>query len=369
MPSDKAPNHLQKKLAEMQAKASAGPQPDLLAGAETPVAKRVPETKRKADVTGDKPSRRKQAVGGVSQGDFFTPVLYDVGARDSRGVMDVAVFRLSKKDKRANSVIRYDLPDGHVEVSSGPHGMASVWDYDIVLMAVSHLTEAMNRFRDGKGEKPSQVFRPHIGDVLKFCRKDNGGNQKDAVAGALQRLSTTFVGIERTNMLRGKLLTTTEGENLIGPFRIISNAKNDKIEYIEIKLADWMYQEITQGTKPDVLTVHPDYFLRESGIGRFVYRLARKAAGKDMAVWGFKTIYQRSGSTGSPKEFNRLLRELITANDLPEYSLSEEEGKEGPMLRMVHRSQGDKWKEAPAEPPKEAGDGAQDAEPAEEKSE
>jgi len=340
-PPAKSPNKHEQRIAQIKSKA---PQGDLLPPEET-TSSVEPVADVKAKPPAAKASRRKQAVG-TTQGDFFTPVLYDVGARDSRGVMDVAVFRLSKKNKRANSVIRYDLPDGHVEVSSGPYGMASVWDYDIVLMAVSHLTEAMNRYRDGKGDKPSQYFRPHIGDVLKFCRKDNGGNQKDAVVGALQRLSTTFVGIERTNMLRNKLMTVTEGENLIGPFRAISNAK-DKVEYIEIKIADWMYQEITQGTKPDVLTVHPDYFLRESGISRFIYRLARKAAGKDTAAWGFRTIYERSGSEGSLKEFTRSLREIIAADDLPEYSLAEEDGQVGPVLRMVHRSQINNWKETP----------------------
>ena len=345
-PTAEAPNENARRLEKIRTRApTRTTQAELLpaAGAESDVVA-VQEAKQAAP--GAKPSRRKQAIAST-QGDFFTPVLYDVGTRDNRGIMDVAVFRLSKKDKRPNSVIRYDLPDGFVEVSSGPHGMASVWDYDIVLMAISHLTEAMNRYRAGKGDKPSQTFRPHIGDILKFCRKENGGNQKDAVVGALLRLSTTYVAIERTNMLRGEMRTTTEGETLIGKTKTISAAKSGKVEYVEIKIADWMYDEITQGVKPDVLTVHPDYFLSESGIGRFVYRLARKAAGKDTAVWGFKTIYERSGSQGSLKEFNRMLRELIANDDLPEYSLAEEEGKDGPMLRMVHRAQGDKWKETP----------------------
>lgn len=89
---------------------------------------------------------------------IFVPSLYDVGGRDNRSVMDVAVFRLSKKDKRAGELIRYDLPDGYVEVSSGAHGMASVWDYDIVLMMVSHLTEAMNRYREGKEASRGECF-------------------------------------------------------------------------------------------------------------------------------------------------------------------------------------------------------------------
>lgn len=305
--------------------------------------------KRKTKPKVEKAGRRKADMPGT-QGDFFTPVLYDVGAKDSRGVMDVAVFRLSKKDKRENAMIRYELPDGHVVVTSGPHGMASVWDYDIVLMAVSHLTEAMNRYQNGKGDKPSQIFKPHIGDVLKFCRKDNGGNQKDAVVGALERLSTTFVGIERTVQVRGKVVTVNEGENLIGPFKTVSNSKK-KVEYIEIKIADWMYNEITQGSRPDVLTVHPDYFLRESGIARFIYRLARKAAGRGTAAWGFKTLFDRSGSTGTFKEFTRAVRELVKVNDLPEYALVEEPGKDGPVLHMVHRAIADQWKEG--EPPAE----------------
>lgn len=334
MTSDEGSNKFARRIAQLQASAV---QPDLLDQIPQLAADSASPAPKPA-----KPSRSKKA-GGSIQPDFFTPMLYDVSARDNRNVMDVAVFRLSKSKKRANSVIRYELPDGFVEVSSGPHGMASVWDYDIVLMAVSHLTEAMNQYRAGKGEKPSQTFRPHVGDVLKFCRRENGGNQKDAVVGALQRLSTTYVAIERTNLQNGKL--ETEGENLIAWSKTVSNPVNKKVEYVEIKIADWMYKEITQGLKPDVLTVHPDYFLNESGIGRFVYRLARKAAGKEMAVWSFKLIYTRSGSQGSIKEFNRMLRALIDDNDLPEYSIAEENGKEGPLLRMVHRSHGDKWKD------------------------
>lgn len=61
---------------------------------------------------------------GDEQQDFFVPALYDVGSRDSRSIMDVAVFRLSKKDRRAGAVIRYELPGGeYVQVSAGAAGM------------------------------------------------------------------------------------------------------------------------------------------------------------------------------------------------------------------------------------------------------
>ncbi|MBS1095871.1 hypothetical protein [Gluconobacter wancherniae] len=36
--------------------------------------------------------------------------------------MDVAVFRLSQRDRRAGELIHYELPDGHVTVSGGAAG-------------------------------------------------------------------------------------------------------------------------------------------------------------------------------------------------------------------------------------------------------
>lgn len=274
---------------------------------------------------------------GDAQPDFFVPTLYDVGTKDSRSIMDVAVFRLSKKDRRAGEVIHYTLPDGHVTVSAGAAGMASVWDYDLVLMAVSHLTEAMNRYREGKGEKPGRVFRPHVADVLKFCRRADGGKQKDDLVETCIRLNTTHVAVQRTRKAKNdRTVTVSEGEALISRYKVIKS-ESGKPEYIEIELADWMFREITEGKNPDVLTVHPDYFLIDPGIGRFVYRLARRAAGRGQAKWAFQTIYERSGSAGTFKEFCRILRKIIEANDLPEYRLTEEPGQAGPLLVMSHR--------------------------------
>ena len=99
-----APDPLQASLARLQA--------------------RVTEAEEKAK------SSLRRPPPGDEQADFFVPTLYDVATKDSRSIMDVAVFRLSKKDKRAGETIRYELTDGYVEVKAGSDGMASVWDYD-----------------------------------------------------------------------------------------------------------------------------------------------------------------------------------------------------------------------------------------------
>lgn len=280
----------------------------------------------------------RKAPKAESQTDFFVPTLYDVGTKDSRSIMDVAVFRLSKRDRRAGEVIHYELSDGHVTVSGGAAGMASVWDYDLVLMAVSHLTEQMNRFREGKAERPSRIFRPHVADVLRFCRRSDGGKQKDDLVETCIRLNTTHVAVQRIKKnSNGKTITVDEGEPLISRYKIIKS-DTGKPEYIEIELADWMHREITDGKNPEVLTVHPDYFLIDPGIGRFVYRLARRAAGKTEAKWSFQTIYDRSGSSGTLKKFTENLRKIINSNNLPEYNIEEELGNSGPLLVMTYRN-------------------------------
>lgn len=283
-------------------------------------------------------TRVRKPSKGDEQQDFFIPTLYDVGIRDSRCIMDVAVFRLSKNERRAGEVITYELRDGNVKVSAGPAGMASVWDYDLVLMAVSHLTEAMNRYRDGRSEKPGRVFRPHVGDVLKFLRRTDGGKQKHDLVETCLRLNTTHVAVRRTEKGKnGRTITVNEGEPLISRYKVTENSLG-KPEFIEIEVAQWMYQEITGGNKPGVLAFHPDYFRISAGIGRFVYRLARRAAGKNEAKWSFLTIYKHSGSAGTFKEFCRILRDIVETNDLPEYTLTVEAGKSGPQLAMAQRS-------------------------------
>nr|AAX19278.1 Rep(pMBA19a) [Sinorhizobium meliloti] len=275
---------------------------------------------------------------GDAQPDLFVPALYDVATKDSRSIMDVAVFRLSKKEKRAGDAIRYELPDGYVEVAAGHYGMASVWDYDIILMMISHFTEAMNRHREGRGPLPGRQFRPYISEILKFCRRSDGGRQYQEVEAALDRLKTTTLKVVRTEKGRnGRTLRKATAEGLIDNYEVVSYADNGHVLSVMIHAPEWLYREITEGRNPNVLTVHPDYFLIDAGIGRFIYRLARRSAGKTRSKWSYRLLYERSGSTGTLKKFTENLRKLVTANDLPEYTLQEEPGQDGPLLVMENR--------------------------------
>ena len=185
----------------------------------------------------------RSAPSDQEQGDFFVPGLYDLATKDNRGVMDVAVFRLSKKDKRANDVMIHHLPDGYVRITSGPDGMASIWDYDIILMGISYLTEAMNKYRSGLGEKPGRIFSPQVSDILKFCRQSDGGRQYEAVESALRRLKQTSLEIVRGEKKTrgGRTIRETTGSGLINDYKTISYADTGRVMAVEIELPNWLY--------------------------------------------------------------------------------------------------------------------------------
>ena len=284
-------------------------------------------------------SALRKAPAGDAQLDFFVPALYDLATKDTRSTMDVAVFRLSKKDKRPNATVRCEITNGYVEIQSGAAGMASVWDYDVILMAISHLMKAVNLHRAGKGEMPGRVFRPSVAEILKFCRRSDGGRQYEEIESVLDRLNTTTVKVVRTIKGRGgKDKRVGNAEAFITRYRTVADARTGRVATVEMEIADWIYEEVALGTA-SVLTMHEDYFRIKDGIGRFVYRLARLSAGRTTATWNFKTIYERSNSTGNFKEFCRTLRKgILAANDLPDYDLIEVQGLEGqPMLQMTNR--------------------------------
>jgi hypothetical protein len=91
-----------------------------------------------------------------------------------------------------------------------------------------------------------------------------------------------------------------------------------------------------------ILTLHPDYFLISSAIGRFLYRLARKAAGKTEARYKVSDLHHRSGSTQELRFFARDLKRFVAATKLfplPDYDLFLTDGRDELILHMIRRDE------------------------------
>jgi len=283
---------------------------------------------------------------------FFVPTVYDAPLKDDVNLMDVAPFSLSKRANKG--VIKYELKDCLITIEGGAEsGLATVFDYDIFLNMVSYLAEEVQKFRrdDAKGLRPTvppKTYRPSASHILKFCRRSDGGKSYEDLEAALDRLANTTIKV--VNLSGGKR-RQVDSRPLISGYSVVSRTGANKIDTVEITIPDWVYTSVVRSDKKlPLLTLHQDYFLISSGIGRFIYRLARKAAGKDEARYGIKELHKRSGSSQELRKFAYDLREFVTrtqAFPMPEYDLAMEEGREEQMLYM--RRRGDDELKAPVD--------------------
>lgn len=284
-----------------------------------------------------RPSPREDA-----QLTFFVPTVYDAPIKDDVNLMDVAPFSLSKRSNAA--VIRYELKDSLITIEGGAEtGLATVFDYDIFLNMVSYLADEVQRYRreESKGLRPSlppKTYRPSASHVLKFCRRSDGGKSYEDLEAALDRLANTTIKV--VNLSNGRR-RQVDSRPLIGGYSVVSRTNANRIELIEITIPDWVYTSVVRNDRTiPLLTLHEDYFLISSGLGRFIYRLARKAAGKGEATYSVREIHKRSGSTQEYRKFAYDLKEFIVrtqAFPMPDYDLALQDGKDGTVLWMKRR--------------------------------
>jgi plasmid replication initiation protein len=284
-----------------------------------------------------RPSPREDA-----QLTFFVPTVYDAPIKDDVNLMDVAPFSLSKRSNAA--IIRYELKDSLITIEGGAEtGLATVFDYDIFLNMVSYLADEVQRYRreESKGLRPSlppKTYRPSASHVLKFCRRSDGGKSYEDLEAALDRLANTTIKV--VNLSNGRR-RQVDSRPLIGGYSVVSRTNANRIELIEITIPDWVYTSVVRNDRTiPLLTLHEDYFLISSGLGRFIYRLARKAAGKGEATYSVREIHKRSGSTQEYRKFAYDLKEFIVrtqAFPMPDYDLALQDGKDGTVLWMKRR--------------------------------
>jgi plasmid replication initiation protein len=276
---------------------------------------------------------------------LFVPAIYDAPVKDDVNLMDVAPFSIAKN--RRAKMIRYELKDSIITVDgSAEHGLATVFDYDIFLHMVSYLAEEARRYHVdvSKGLRPSlppRVYRPNASHILKFCRRSSGGRQYKDLESCLDRLAGTRIKIVP---LHGGKRREVVNMPLIDKYRVVSETANGHVDEIEIYIPVWVYDAVVRekGT-PQILTLNPDYFLISQGLGRVVYRLARRAAAKDEARYSIAEVHKRSGSPQALPQFAQMLRQLVASTKifpLPDYDLDLIEGQSGQLLRMRYRGEG-----------------------------
>jgi plasmid replication initiation protein len=252
--------------------------------------------------------------------DLFVAFVGDVPLRDDREGMSIPLVSLSKNKRTAP--IEWKSSDGErwVQVTANAtHGMATIWDVDVLIWAVSQINAAVEA---GRPTSPEITFQPY--DMMKAVGRDTGGKGYQELEGALRRLKGTVV---ETN-IRAKSTRRREMFGLLDDWAHDTDATTGRSKGVRITLPRWLYDGVA--THRDVLAIAPAYFDLTSGIARWLYRLARRHAGKQAIGWRFtmRGLHERSGSTQPLKEFARGVRVAI-AKGVPEYQLDILRGRSG----------------------------------------
>lgn len=241
--------------------------------------------------------------------DFFVADILDWAVKDDRASMEHPMFSLSKKPD--HRVRHYERNGIHITVKPGADGMATIWDKDVLIYAISQLVEALNQ-----GRPINRTVRLTAYDVLVVTNRGTGGRAYDLLAAAFERLKGTVIQTDiRTNGLRQR-----EGFNIIDHWKIIErNPANSRMVAIEITLSDWLYNA---AIGREVLTLNRDYFRLDGGLERRLYELARKHCGHQPR-WAvaLDLLHQKSGSQASLKKFRELLKRAAASDALPDYGI------------------------------------------------
>lgn len=246
--------------------------------------------------------------------DLFIPLMGDLPLKDQRETMERPFFSLQKR-KRVKP-IEYSSPDGDtwVKIEAIPaYGMATIWDADILIWAASTL----NRMREQGVNDLPRTLKTTSYDLLRAIKRDTSGRAYQELQAALQRLQTTSI----STSIRAPKRRTKAGFNWLDKWTLEVDPDTDQPRGMTITLSDWVYEGI-MGER-SLLTMHQDYFLLTGGLERALYRIARKHAGNQKGGWTCRVevLRDKTGSDSKPKEFNRMLRKVVEADQLPDYAM------------------------------------------------
>jgi plasmid replication initiation protein len=242
--------------------------------------------------------------------DLFRTVAGDFAPRDAQDLMAYPFFSLSKTHR----VRPIDFAAGSVSIrveAVPDHGMATIWDADILIWAGSQIVEA----RDA-GFRTSRLMVATPYEILKFIGRGTSLRDYQRLKAALDRLQSTTVATsirQQSESRRHRFSWINEWKERQDGF-----GRPDGIELI---LPDWFYQAVLDDAL--VLTIDRAYFDLTGGLDRWLYRLVRKHGGKQRHGWRFdlRHLHLKSGSLSPFKRFAFELREIIRRQPLPGYEL------------------------------------------------
>ncbi len=242
--------------------------------------------------------------------DLFRARPGDFAPRDAQDLMAYPFFSLAKTHRIAP--INFVAGDVSIRVEAVPdHGMATIWDADILIWAASQIVEA----RDA-GLRTSRLIAATPYEILKFIGRGTSLRDYQRLKAALDRLQSTTVSTTIRQPAEGR----RHRFSWINEWKERTD-RNGRPDGIEMIVPDWLYQAVREDVL--VLTIDRAYFDLTGGLERWLYRIVRKHGGRQRNGWrfDFHHLHLKSGSLSPFKRFAFELRDIIRRQPLPGYTL------------------------------------------------
>jgi plasmid replication initiation protein len=245
--------------------------------------------------------------------DFFVLDAMDVLPRADMASMEHPIFSLSTKpDSRS---LKYQHGENSLEIIPSSLGLPTVFDKDVLIYCISKLMSMKD-----KGQEIGPSVRITTHDLLVNTNRPTNNLGYERLAPALDRLRGVVI---KTNVRTGDQITT-RGFGLIEEYEY--NRKGsmfaDRLRYLEVRISNWMFRAIEAA---EVLPISRQYFRLRRPLDRRLYELARKHCGQQPS-WrvGFDVLQKKSGSGSPRKLFTHYVRETVSENHLPGYTMTVE---------------------------------------------
>lgn len=246
-----------------------------------------------------------------AQLELFYASSADPAPRDAQDLMAYPFFSLSKSHRV--KPIEYEVANVIICVEAVPeHGMATIWDADILIWAASQLVEA----RDA-GLRTSRLMAATPYEILTFIGRGVSSRDYQRLKAALDRLQSTTVATTIRQPASGRRHRFSWINEWVERTDHRGNPAG-----IELIVPDWFYSAVLDDAL--ILTIDRAYFSLTGGFDRWLYRIVRKHGGRQRGGWRFefRHLYLKSGSLSPFKRFAFELRDIVRRQPLPGYTLS-----------------------------------------------
>ena len=254
----------------------------------------------------------------------------EIAARDAQDLMSWPFFSLGKS--RRITPIDFRMGDVSIRVeATAEHGMATIWDADVLIWAASQIVDARDR-----GLSTSRFMASTSYEILTFIGRTDSGLNYDRLKAALDRLQSTTI----VTSIRQPSERRRHRFSWIAEWKERLDAQGRSLG-IELILPDWFYAGVLDDAL--VLTIDRDYFALTGGLERWLYRLVRKHGGRQKWGWSFDVphLHLKSGSLSPLRRFRFELRAIVQRQPLPGYLLALVDDPDGRQL-LTFQPIGDK---------------------------